>query len=127
MLHFRRADAVGERAEGAVRRRVAVAAHDGGAGQREALLRPDDVNDALALVELVEILDPEILGVLRHDRDLLGAFRIGIGLVTVGGRHVVVDHGQRLLRRMHLAPGGAQALEGLWAGHLVHQMAVDID
>ena len=121
------ADAVGERAEGAMRRGMAVAAHDRGAGQREALLGPDDVDDALALVELVEILDAEILGVLRQRRDLLGAFRIGIGLAAVGGRHVVIDHGQRLVRRVHLAAGGAQAFEGLRRGHLVHQMAVDID
>ena len=127
MLDFRGADAVGERAEGAVRRRVAVAADDGGAGQSEALLGADDVDDALALVELVEIFDAEVLGVLRHDRDLLGRFRIGIGQIAVGGRHVVVDHGQSFIRRVHLAAGRAQALEGLRARHLVHQMAVDID
>ena len=127
VLDFRGADAVGERAEGAVRGGVAVAAHDGGAGQGEALLGADDVDDALALVEFVEILDAEILGVLRQRRDLLGRFRIGIGLAAVGGRHVVIDHGERLIGRMHLAPGGAQALEGLRRGHLVHQMAVDID
>ena len=50
----RRADAVRERAEGAVRRGVAVAADDGHAGQREALLGADDVDDALPAVELVE-------------------------------------------------------------------------
>ena len=127
VLDFRGADAVGERAEGAVRGGVAVAAHDGGAGQREALLRPDDVDDALALVELVEILDAEILGVLRHDGDLLGAFRIGIGLRAIRGRHVMIYYGQRLLRRMYLAPRRAQAFEGLRRGHLVHEMAVDIE
>src|SRR5450631_242341 len=127
VLDFRGADAVGERAEGAVRRRVAVAAYEGDAGQREALLRADDVDDALALVELVEIFDAEVLGVLRHDRDLLGRFRIGIGQMAVGGRHVVVDHGQSFFGRVHLAARRAQALEGLRARHLVHQMAVDID
>ena len=64
------ADAVRERAEGAVRRGVAVAADDGHAGQGEALLRADDVDDALAAVELVEILDAEIAGVLGQRRDL---------------------------------------------------------
>jgi hypothetical protein len=47
MLDLAGADAEGERAERAVRRRVAVAADQGRAGQREALLRPDDVDDAL--------------------------------------------------------------------------------
>ncbi len=58
---------------------------------------------------------------------LLDAFRIGIGLRTIGGRDVVIHHGQRLLRRVHLAAGGAQSFEGLRRGHLVHQMAVDIE
>jgi hypothetical protein len=60
MLDLRGADAVRQRAESAMRRGVAVAADDGGAGQGEALLRADDVDDALALVVLVEILDAEI-------------------------------------------------------------------
>ncbi len=127
MLDLGRADAVGERAEGAMRRSMAVAAHDRGAGQREALLGPDDVDDALTLVELVEILDAEILGVLRERGDLLGAFRIRIGLAAIGGRNVVVDHGQCLVGRMHLAAGGAQAFEGLRGGDLVHQMTIDVD
>jgi hypothetical protein len=85
------------------------------------------VDDALALVELVEILDAEILGVVRQRCDLFGALRIGIWLAAVGGRHVVIDDGERLVRRMHLAAGGAQTLEGLRARHLVHQMTVDIE
>jgi hypothetical protein len=48
MLDLRGADAEGQRAEGAVGRGVAVAADDGHAGQGEALLRADDVDDALA-------------------------------------------------------------------------------
>ena len=72
----RRADAVRQRAEGAVRRGVAVAADDGGAGQREALLGADHVDDALAHVELVEILDAEVLGVLRQRLDLDAALLV---------------------------------------------------
>ena len=127
MLDFRGADAIGERAERAMRRGVAVAAHDRGARQREALLRSDDVDDALALVELVVIFEPEIARILRQHRDLLGAFRIGIGQFAIGGRHVVVDHGERLVRRAHLASRIAQALEGLRRRHLMHEMPVDIE
>ena len=76
VLDLRRADAVRQRAERAVRRGMAVAADDGHARQGKALLRPDDVDDALPLVELVEILDAEILGVLRHGLDLQPALRI---------------------------------------------------
>jgi hypothetical protein len=51
MLDLGRADAMRERAEGAMRRGVAVAADDRHARQREALLGADDVDDALAMVE----------------------------------------------------------------------------
>ena len=127
VLDLRGADAVGERAERAVGRGVAVAAHERGAGQREALLGADDVDDALPLVELVVIFEPEELGVLGQIGDLRRALRIGIGLAAVGGRHVVVDHQQRLLGRAHLAAGQPQSLERLRARHLVHEMAVDVD
>ncbi len=39
----------------------------------------------------------------------------------------MVDDGQRLFRRVHLAAGIAQAFERLRRGHLMDQMAVDID
>ena len=98
-----------------------------GAGEREALLRADDVDDALALVELVEIFEAEELRVVGEIGDLLLALRVGILLPPIGSRHVVIDHAQRLVRRMHLAAGEPQALERLRARHLVHEMSVDID
>ena len=104
MLDFGRADAVGERAEGAMGRGVAVAADDGCAGQREALLGPDDMDDALAAVELVIIFDAEFACVLGEGRDLQRGFRIVDAVGAVGGRHVVVDHGKRLLRARTLRP-----------------------
>src|SRR6202011_95678 len=72
-------------------------------------------------------LDAEVLGVLRHHGDLLGALRIGIGKVAIGGRNVVVDHRKRLLRRTHLAARQTQSIEGLRARHLVHEVAVDVE
>ncbi len=127
MLDLGGADAVGQRTERAVGRGVAVAAHERDAGQRETLLGPDDVDDALPLIELVEIFEPEELRVLGEIRDLRGALRVRIGLVAVGGRHVVVDDAERLLGRAHLAAGEAQPLERLRARHLVHQVAVDVE
>ncbi len=128
MLDFRGADAVSERAECAVRRRVAVAAHDRRARQGEALFGSDHVHDALPFVELIVILDAEVPGVLIERSDLRDAFGIGIGRVlAIVRRHIVIDHRERLLRCVHLAAGRAQALEGLRARHLVHQMAVDVE
>ena len=127
MLDLGGADAVGERAERAVGRGVAVAADDCRARQREALLRPDDVDDALAPVELVVIFDPELAGVLGQFLDLRAAFGILDAAAAVGRLDVVVDDRERLPRRAHLAPGQAQALERLRARHLVDEVPVDID
>ena len=127
VLDFRGADAVGERAERAVGRGVAVAADQRHAGQRKALLRADDVDDALALIELVVIFEIEEFRVLGEVGDLRRAFRIGIGQMAVGRRHVVIDDEQRLVRRVHLAAGQPQAFERLRARHFVDDMAVDID
>ena len=70
---------------------------------------------------------PKSRGVLGERLDLQPRFRIGDAVAAVGGRHVVVDDGERLLRRAHLSMRHAQALEGLRARHLVHEVAVDIE
>ena len=77
VLHLRRADAEGERAEGAVRRRVAVAAHHGHARLGQAELRADDMDDALLDVAHRVQPDPELLTVAAqrvhlHLRDRVG-------------------------------------------------------
>ncbi len=127
MLDLGGADAMRKRAERAVGRGVAVAADDRRARQREALLRPDDVHDALARVELVVIFDAELARVLGQFLDLLAALGIVDAAAAVGGLDVVVDDGERLVRRAHLAAGQPQALERLRARHLVDEVAVDID
>jgi len=50
-----------------------------------------------------------------------------IGLAAVGGRHVVIDHQQRLVGRVHLAAGQPQALERLRRRHLMDDVAVDVE
>ena len=47
--------------------------------------------------------------------------------VAVGRRNVVVDDGERLLGRAHLAAGHAQAFERLRARHFVDEVAVDVE
>jgi hypothetical protein len=74
-------------------------------------------------------MDAEFLGVLVERSDLDAAV-LGhlIGIVAAcRGRHVVVGHGDGLFRRTHLAARHAEPLEGLRAGHLVHEVAVDIE
>ena len=104
MLDLARADAVSQSAKGTVGRGVAVAADNGGAGQGEALLRADHMNDALALIALMIILDVEVVRVRSERGDLQCGFRIVDALGTVRGRHVVVHHGERFF--------GARGLSG---------------
>ena len=96
-------------------------------GQGEALLRPDDVDDALPHVELVVIFDAEFAGVPGQLLDLLAALGIGDAAAAVGRLDVVVDDGEGLPRRADLAPGHAQTLEGLRARHLMDEVAVNVD
>ena len=106
---------------------MAVAADDGGAGQGEALFGAYDMDNALALVALMEIFDAEILGVLGQGFNLDAAFFLGNALAAVGGRHIVVDHGQGALGVAHLAARQAQAFKGLGGGHFMDEMPVDIE
>ena len=127
MLDLGRADAMRQRAEGTMRRGVAVAADDGHAGERKALLRPDDVDDTLADVVLGVILDAEILGVPSQSLDLDAAFLVLDAELALGrSRHVVIDHGQRLFRMPDFSAAHAQPFEGLRAGDLMHEVPVDV-
>jgi len=106
---------------------MAVPAHDCGSRQRKTLLRPDDVDDALPFIELVEIFEPKQLGVLRQISDLRRTFRVGVWLGAVGGGDIMVDHQKRLVGGMDLAAGQSQPLECLRTRDLVNEMPVDID
>ena len=68
------------------------------------------------------------VGVERHDLQLAG--RVGDAVVAAlpaGGGRVVVGRGHHRTHAPHLAAGQAQALVGLRAGHLVHQVPVDVE
>ena len=106
---------------------MAVAANDRGPRQREALLRPDDMHDALPAIQLVVILDPEFRRVIGQRLHLQLALRVVDPLGAIRRRHVMVDDGERLVRRTNLTTGHPQALECLRARHLVDEMPIDID
>ena len=116
-----------ERAKGAMRRGMAVAADDRGARKGEALFGADDMDNSLAEVALVEIFDAKFLGIGGELRNLNAAFGIVDAMRAVRRRHIVIDHGERLLRRADTPAAQPQALEGLRARHLMHQVAVDIN
>ncbi len=127
MLNLRRADAVGQSAECAVGGCVTVAAHNGHAGQCPALFRANDVHDALADVVHWVIDHTEFFGVFIQRFHLNAGFFVVDAIFTVPrGGNVVIWHGDGFFGCANLAPGHAQSFEGLGAGHLVHQMTVDI-
>lgn len=64
MLDLAGTNAVCQGTESTVGGGVAVTAHDGGAGQSEALLRANDMDNALPLVAQTEVCDAERLDVL---------------------------------------------------------------
>ena len=122
------ADAMRQRAERAMGGGVAVAADHGHAGQRPALFGTDDMHDPLTHIGHRIIVHAKIPGVLVQRRDLDSAVLGHLCRVLAAhcGGHVVVGNGDGLVGRAHRAPGHAQPLKGLRAGHFVHQVAVDI-
>ena len=93
----------------------------------EALLGAYDMDNALALVELMEIFHAEIFCVLGERLNLNAAFFLGNAMASVGGGHIVVNHGKSAFRMAHLAARLAQALEGLGGSHFMDQVPIDIE
>ena len=113
MLDLARPDADGQRAERAVRRRVAVAADDRHPGLREALLGTDHVDDALTGLAHGVQPDAELLAVLREHLHLLGRDRVAHRQVDVGGRDVVIHRRHREVGTTDGAAGQPETVEGL--------------
>ena len=125
----RRADAVRQGPEGAVGRGVAVAADDGHAGLGPALLRADDVHDALPDVVDAVVFDAEVRGVRSSATSTwmrLSSFSMPrarpVSVGTLWSGTATVFSGARTP-----AAGQAQALESLRARHLVDEVAVDVE
>jgi hypothetical protein len=71
---------------------VRVAAYHGGAGQRKALFRTNDVNNALTFVELVIVLNTKLFGIGGKRVHLQLAFRIVDALTAISGGDIVIDY-----------------------------------
>src|SRR5438270_1360784 len=130
MLDLGGADAKSEGAHRPVRRGVAVAANDRHAWLREALLRSDDVDDALVDAVDREVRDPEFPDVALEHVDLQLRLVIGDTGDTgrpVSGRNVVVGDRHRRVGPAYLAAGELEPFEGLRRRDLVDQVKIDVD
>ena len=130
MLDLGGADAKSEGAHRPVRRGMAVAANDRHAWLREALLRSDDVDDALVDAVDREVRDPEFPDVALEHVDLQLRLVIGDTGDTgrpVSGRNVVVGDRHRRVGPANLAAGELEPFEGLRRRDLVDQVKIDVD
>ncbi len=133
MLDLAGADPECERADPAMRGGMAVAADNGRAGQREALLGADDVDDALLGGGRLDVADPEFRSIALERGELRGALRIGdrqhrpVRRPPRCGRQVVIGHRECEIGPAHRTACEPQRREGLRAGDLVDQVTIDID
>ena len=130
MLHLGRTDTEGQCAHRAMRRGMRVTANNRHTRQGRALLRADDVYDALANVVDFELGDTEGIAVFVQSLDLQARHGVGdarIALRTLGRRHVVVTHRQISIDAPHGTVVNRQAFKCLRAGHLVQKLAINVN
>src|SRR2546425_3164648 len=108
MFDFAGADAESQRAEGAVRGSVAVAAHKGLAGLRDTEFRADDVHDALILAVHVEEANAGFAAVFLESIELELGIVIENGQRAVGGRDGMVHYRESEVGPADLAPFRAE-------------------
>ena len=127
VFHLARADAERQRAERAVGRRVAVAAHDRRARLGQPLLRPYDVHDPLLGAMQVVERHPKLFAVRGQRLHLLRRDGVRDGQGLIGRGDVVVHRGERLVRPPHLTACETEPLESLGRSHFVDEVEVNIE
>ena len=130
MFDFAGANAVRQRAKGAVGGGVRIAANHRHTWQGRALLRPNDVDNALTFGQEREVGGRAEFGHVGIQRgDLFFADGVGDAVVAqlpAGGGGVVVSRGDDGADAPDLAARLANALKCLWAGDFMHQVAVNV-
>ena len=125
VAHLGGADTEGDGAKSTVSGGVAVATGNRGAGLGDALLRSDNVNDALLAAGKAEIGDAEVLGVLVEFLDHRLGERIGKRRDLAVGRDDVIDGGEGAVGIGHFKIQITQHAKGLRAGDLMDEMRVN--
>ena len=126
VFYFAGADAKSERTECAVRGGVAVAANNGHAWKRAALLGADDMHDALLLVAHWVERDVELFCIGAHYFKLLGRDWVGNWQVNVGCWNVVILGGNGEVWPAHWTIINTKAVKRLRARYLMDEMQVDV-
>ena len=125
VAHLRRADAEGNRAEGAVGRGVAVAARDRHPRLRQSQLGSDHVDDALIVVAGRPEMDAGVAAVaLQRSHHFLG-HDVEERTLLRAGRHDVIGGGERAIGKRHLPAVLSQHVERLRRRHLMDEVEPD--
>ena len=125
MDHLGGADAEGERAHAAMGAGVAVAAHEQGAGQGEALLGSDDMDDALAGLAEIEQPDAGRRGLGPQARQQLQSDLAGAG-PSARRRNRMVRRREGQFRIMHRQVAVFEIEQAARAAQIVQQVTVDV-
>ena len=126
VLHFRSADAEGQRAESAMGAGVAVAANDGHARLGNAELRADHMHDPLfGRLNIVE-WNAELGAVGAQGIHLFGRDRIFDDEPVGRGGDVMVHRGDRPVRAAHGSSRQAKPFKRLRRSDFMQQMQIDI-
>ena len=104
-----------------------ITADNGHSRLGKSLFWPDDVDDSLANIFHGEIGHAKLGCITGQHFDLNTRFLVGNSGRTVCGRDIVVRHCKRAVRRTHRAAGIAQPFKGLWTGHFMNKVPVNID
>src|SRR5690554_2172205 len=120
VLNFRGTDTMGQTAKGTVGRSMGITTHNAHTRQGRALLRPNHVYDALALVLDLEFQNPELIAVFVQRLHLCAGNRIHDALdapITISGRYVMVRCRDVGIDPPRLPPRQPKAFKGLRWGH----------
>ena len=126
LLHFARPNANRQRAECAVRRRVAITTHDGHTWLRQPQFRADDVHDALVFAREAVACDSELAAVVLERIDLSLHDAVEDGQATARRRNRVIDRRHREVRAANPQTPATQTVERLRRRQLVQEMQIDV-
>src|SRR4029453_7955301 len=106
-------------------RGMRVAADHGQPGLGQSELRADDVHYALIKITKAVDANPELARVVAEGVDLSPRYRISDWPVDIQRGRVVVLCRESQIRPAYLPPGLPQAIESLWAGHLMDEVKIN--
>src|SRR5690606_18727434 len=110
-----------------VRTGMGIAADNSHAGKSRPLFRANNVNNALPNVIHSKLRYAKRRAVFVQRVDLKARDRVLDTLIPSCGRYVMVGHRQVGVDAPRFTTRQSQALECLRAGHLMHQVAIDIN